>query len=114
MTPGADCPTNETVASIREPHERVASDEPHVVADGVALETWLDTLCSRLVLNSDQASSSILMMVVSSCSEKMPISLESITSKIKIIASRTQYLFPIPSMEKKENDKIDLFSDNKP
>ncbi len=47
VTPGADYPTNETVAAIREPHERVASDEPHAVVDGVALEAWLDTLCSR-------------------------------------------------------------------
>ena len=52
--------------------------------------------------------------LMSSCTEEMPISLESITSKIKIIASRTQYLFPIPSMENKENEKLDLFSDNKP
>ena len=37
-------PTNETVASIREPHERVASVEPHAVANGVALEAWLDTV----------------------------------------------------------------------
>ena len=44
VTPGADYPTNETVASIREPHDRVASDEPHAVVDGVALEAWLDTV----------------------------------------------------------------------